>query len=268
MTSLVRLVCIVSGVALLASHATSQDVVARQNPATPEGTPRRGPNGPPVARMTIGTNWSTEEFTRTVELGARATFELSNWAGNVRITGTEGNTVRINAVKKVQQPKGDAARALLQNIMIRVTERGGGVEVITEQPGGRTPFMMVDYDISLPIATSVTLSNAGSIRVSNLKGELSAEAYNGNISLNSVARVRQAKAYVGSLFIIGAEGDELNADTLGGTLQLRNVRARNIEVRTVSGPLLATDVDCERCSLKTVSGDLELNGPLRRNARY
>lgn len=266
MITFTRMACLFGGVALLAAPAAAQDLVALQNP-TADGGAKRQP--PPVTRMRPPGVWTQETFQRTVELGPRRTFELSNMVGEIRVTGGEGNTVRIVAVKKVQDPNREAARALLQNVMIRVSERGGGVEVLTEQPAGRTAPILVDYEITLPAEASVQLrSFGGGTRVSNVKGEVRAEAYAGNITLTSVGRVSQAKAYVGGVFITGAEGDYVTADTLGGPIQFRNVRARTVELRTVSGAITASDVDCERCTMSSTIGDIELSGPLSRNARY
>jgi len=212
--------------------------------------------------------WVEERFQRNVELGNRATFELRNVFGDVRITGVDGNTVRISAIKRVREPNKEAARAVLQNIVIRITERGGGVEVFTENLTGPTPTL-VDYEIAVPVATNVSVRSpfGGTIRVNNIKGEVRAET-SGHMQLTSVARVKAAKAIAGNIVINGAEGDELNADTLSGALQLRSVRSRTIEVRTVSGALTASDVDCERCSFSSVSGEIEVSGGLRRAARY
>ena len=103
--------------------------------------------------------------------------------------------------------------------------------------------------------------------MSNLKGELRAEAFFGDMVLSSVSRVRRAKTYTGNLTITGAEGEEVTAES-AVALNMKNIRARTVETRTIAGPSTAIDVDCDRCSLTSVSGDIEFIGALRRNARY
>jgi hypothetical protein len=51
-------------------------------------------------------------------------------------------------------------------------------------------------------------------------------------------------------------------------MQLRDVRARTIELNTINGSISANAVDCERCSFKTFGGDIDFSATLRRNARY
>jgi hypothetical protein len=277
MTTLTRIVCTFGGAAMLAASAAAQDGGPRR-PESPmgiqrgDGAPQRkaGPLIPPLRGVgPLPAPWVHESFQRNVELGASAMVEISGAYGDIRVTGGDAGTVRIAAAKRVREPNRDAARALLQNVNVRITERGGGVEVFTELPEGKNPPILVDYDITVPMAASVTVrSLGGTMRVANIKGEVRAEAVAGHILLTSVARVRHAKAFTGNLVISGAEGDEVNADTLGGTMQLRNVRARTVELRTVSGVMELNDIDCERCTIASVSGSIDFASTLRRNARY
>lgn len=220
--------------------------------------------------------WVQDSVTRSVELGPRAIFVLKNNNGQVRVTGIDGNTVRFTAVKRVREQNKEAGRALLQNINIRLTERGGGVEVFTERAPGTTPTL-VDYEIFLPRAANVTITNTGTVRVQNVKGELRVEAFAGNIWLVNVGRVRQAKTYStnfnnipgGNILIENAEGEEVNAETtLGAAIHLQNVRSRNVELSVLNGNIMASNVDCEGCEFSSFAGDIEFSGTLRRDARY
>src|SRR6187397_2204584 len=152
MTTLPRLLLIVCGIVLVTAPARSQEAGRRapdapQAPAVPEmprsgGGPGRGQIEPPRP-LTPMLGWTQEPFQKNVELGPRAIFELTNSLGEVRVTGTDGNTIKLTAVKRVKEQNTDAARALLQNVVIRVTERGGGVEVFTENPtGSMTPILI------------------------------------------------------------------------------------------------------------------------------
>ena len=148
-------------------------------------------------------------------------------------------------------------------------ERGGGVEVLTEQPTVRVP-MQVDYAIEVPFATSVTLrSFGGPIRVADVKGELRIEASGGgDMTLSSVGRVRTAKSAAGNVTITNAEGDEVNAETLLGRLVVRDVKARSVELRSIGGPITIVDTLCDRCTANSVSGSIEFSGPLKPGGRY
>jgi hypothetical protein len=280
MRTLIRAVCTVGGVALLAPAAPAQHThegpglnVPVGQVAQIDGGPGQAPPGRPPLRRggppPQSVPWTEDKFSRTVPIGARNSFELSNLAGDITITGVEGERVRISAIRRVREPNVEAARALLQNITIRIMERGGGVEVLTEVPGGRIPPIVVDYAVSLPTTADITLRTLrGVIRVDNVKGELRAESFLGDMALSSVGTVKSAKA-LGNLTISGAEGDELNGTTLSsGTLLVRNVHARTMELRSFGGHILLSAVQCDRCTVNSVSGNIEFTGVLRRDARY
>lgn len=272
MTTLTRVVAVL-GLALLAGPAYSQDGGRRGEPPVgggPFGGQGRfgfGRGTIPPPRVMSPPGWQDSKFQKTVDIGTQGSFELRNIFGEVRITGTDGNMVRITATKRVKESNRDAARALMDSIVIRVTERGGGIEVFTENPTANTTPTLVDYDITLPSSAVVSVRSQGSVFVSNVKGELRAEAYQGHMMLTSVGRVRRAKTYTGNLSIAGVEGDEVTAEA-GSALRMRNVHARTLETRTIAGITDATDVDCDRCTLTSVSGDINFTGMLRRNARY
>ena len=284
MTTPARLFLLACGI-LVAAPGYAQDAPRRPIEPPAAATLSSGRRGlgmgrgliePPRGAMPIP-GWAQETFTRSVELGPQGIFVLKNAVGEVRITGVDGNTVKLTAIKRVKEQSKDTGRALLQNIGIRVTERGGGVEVFTENaPGNMTPTL-VDYEISLPTAAKVTVTNTGTVRIQNVKGELRAEAFQGNIWLVNVGRVRQAKTYgtpinnipSGNILIMGAEGEEVSAEaTFNAAIQLRNIRARNVELRVLNGSISASNVDCEACEFNSFGGDIEFSGALRRNARY
>jgi hypothetical protein len=219
MTTLSRFVVVFGGLVLLATPAFSQDAPRRPDPApgAPGGPPPPpfggrgrfggfGRSGMPIPRREPLPGFQDSQFQKTVDLGARGTLDVSNTVGEVRIIGTPGNSVRITAIKRVQASDPDAARAYLSNVIIRVTERGGGIEVFTEVPSTKMPPTLVDYDIAVPMNGSVSVRNQGNVFVTNLKGELRADAFVGSMVLTSVSRVRRAKTYSGDMWITGAEG--------------------------------------------------------------
>jgi len=271
MTTLTRLVTVIGGLALLSAPAYPQDGGRRFEPppGAPAGPGRMGFGRGPIPPPRVGPipGWEMSTIRKDIDLGARGTLEVSNGPGEIKVRGTDGNMVRITATKRVKDANRDSARALMQNIVIRVSERGGGVEIFTELPSGKNAPILVDYDIAVPMSASVSLKSQGSIFVSTLKGELRAEAFAGGMVLTSVSRVRRAKTYGGDLAITGAEGEEVTAESVGA-LNMKNVRARTVETRTFAGTSTAIDVDCDRCSLTSVSGDIDFIGALRRNARY
>jgi DUF4097 and DUF4098 domain-containing protein YvlB len=210
-----------------------------------------------------------EAFNGRAAIGVRGTVDIATVRGDVTISGIDGNQVRVAAVKRVLEANKEYARTVLQNLRVRMTERGGGVDILTEVPEGRLPPIEVNYQIGVPYSASVTLRNfGGKIRVENVKGELRVEAFGGgDMTLSGVGRVRLAKS-VGNLAIEGAEGDDVTAETSLGRLQVANVRARWVELRSISGAIAVSDTLCDRCTLTTASGAIDFSGPLKPDGRY
>lgn len=262
-------------VVLLASPAAPQSTPSAQpaamaarlaQPGNSQRRPQRG--APPFEARATGPVHE-DSVTFTVPLGDKGAFELSTVAiGDVVVTGVGGNTVRIAATKRVRHRDAAVARELLERVNITIAERGGFVEALTELPQRNNIPVFIDFTISVPRDTEVSLrTRGGTLRVSNLEGELRADAIAGDVMLSSLNRIN-AKALSGSLTISDSDGEEVSAETLGGTLQVRNVKARTIELSSVSGPVLVADVQCDRCQLTSVSGDLEMSGRLTPGGRY
>src|SRR5258706_9968440 len=134
-------------------------------------------SAPAVAQTDV-----TERFSKTTRLDQNGTFDLTNITGNIVITAGSGRDVSIEAIKRVQRPNQNAARALLQMIDIQVVEQANRVEVRTVYPRPRNFPGSVDFTISVPDDANVTVRTlSGNVRATNIKGELRAETVSGNV---------------------------------------------------------------------------------------
>lgn len=230
--------------------------------------PPRPPRAPRPPREAAGPEF-TESFSRTLRLGRNGTFELQNIAGDIVVTGSGGDEVRIDAIKRVRRPTEREAREILKALQIQVVDRGGSIEVRTEYPGWRGVSASVDYNVTVPRDGNVTIRGVtGDIRVSHVRGELRAESVSGDVVLSSVGRVREVKSVSGTIEMTDAEGDEVQGGTVSGDVVARNLRARAVALQSVSGTLHFDRVDAARALLRTVSGDIEYGGRLSRSGRY
>jgi hypothetical protein len=211
----------------------------------------------------------TEAFSRRVPLGRDGTFSLENVAGTIVVIGG-GDMVRIDAVKRARGANEAAARSLLRQLQIFVTERGDSVEVRTAYPARmRTSGSGVDYKVNVPNGAHVTLKSvSGDVSVKSINGELRAETVSGNIDASAVRLVRQAKSMTGTIHLSDASGAEVNAGTVSGDILLRSLKARNADLQSVSGNLRMTDVDIERAHSRSMSGAIEYAGRIARGGRY
>ncbi len=211
----------------------------------------------------------TEAFSRTVRLGQNGTLDLQNVAGDIVVSGGGGRDVRINATRRVRATNDATARRVLQELQVRVVERGGNVEVRTDDPRRRGTTAAVDYTVSVPSDANVTLRTvSGGVRVNNVGGELRAESISGDITASSVDRVRSLRTVSGTVQLTDAEGSEIEAVTVSGDLMARDLRVRTITMTSVSGDMRVTEVESERASFTSVSGDIDYAGRLERSGRY
>jgi len=215
-------------------------------------------------------NEVAERFSKTVHLDQNGTFDLTNVTGDVVITGTTGRDVSIDAVKRVQRPNPRAARALLAMIDIQVTEQANRVEVRTLVPRPRNFPGSVDFTVMVPEDASVIVKTiTGSIRASNIKGELRADTVAGSISASGVRKLAALKCVTGDVEIVDAGADDpVTASTVSGNVIVRGLRARAVQLTSVSGNIHIEDAPIERLMVKTVQGNLEYAGDLARSGRY
>jgi DUF4097 and DUF4098 domain-containing protein YvlB len=213
----------------------------------------------------------TERFSRTVRLGRNGAFEITNIAGDITVTGGGGDEVRIEAVKRVRHRDSSEAKAQIDALQIEIVELSNRVEVRTIYPRqGRNISAAVDYTINLPSGATTSIRTvSGDLRVTNVKGELRAETVSGDVVTTGAARLSLVKSVSGDIQVSDASADgEVTVNTVSGNLNARGLKARSIDLGSVSGDVLLTDIQCDRAEVKSVSGNIEYSGSLARNGRY
>ncbi|HEV8394477.1 MAG TPA: DUF4097 family beta strand repeat-containing protein [Vicinamibacterales bacterium] len=208
-------------------------------------------------------------FTALAKIGRQGSFTLFNLAGNVTITASGGTDVRIDAVKRVWDRTEGDAKGRLSEIEIEVSERQGAVDVRTVVQRPRRPDAEVDFTIAVPAEASVSVrTGSGDVTVTGIRGELRVEAVGGGIKATSVGQVRLLRTLAGAITLENADGTDMTVSTLGGTVTIRQLKARSADIRTVAGDLIISDSDAERVIAQSLNGRVELAGRLARTGRY
>jgi hypothetical protein len=174
----------------------------------------------------------TDTVNKTVRLGRNGRLELENISGDVEITGGAGDDVRITATKSTRSGNESNARATLSATDIRINERPGFVSISAGPTRGRFSSVEVDYMISVPSGTSLSL-----------------------------------KTFSGDLTVTGITGDA-QLSTKSGDVVLKNAKSRDVEIDVVSGDVALEQIESERVQAQTVSGDIVLTGRLAKTGRY
>jgi len=207
----------------------------------------------------------TEKFSKTVPLANGGLLDLSNIAGDVRITGGAGDQVVIDATKR-----GRTAEEL-KEVTIEVTSAANRVEVRTRYPETRRNISVsVSFTVTVPKYAAVTVKSvSGGVHVEGFDGELHATSVSGNVTAAAAADLRSAKSVSGSVSVTRASSTaDCAIKSISGDLTVKALKAREIQADTISGEVKLEDVTTARLTAKTISGDLVFAGPLATGGRY
>ncbi len=213
----------------------------------------------------------TERFSRKVKIGRDGRFSLSNISGDIVVTAGSGDEVSIDAVKRTRGDKSE-----LEQVQIIVDDRAGRVDVRTEHDRVRSDrnrqgdHVSVDYTVVVPASASVDLhSISGSVKVTGVHGSLRSESISGDVTVADAPKLEVAKTVSGSVSLTGITTDgDLTATSVSGSVHARGLKARGLDVGTVSGDISVAEAACERLEVKTVSGGVEYSGGIARGGRY
>ena len=220
----------------------------------------------------------TERTTKTLRLGANGTLALGNIAGDIVVTRGGGGDCIVEVVKTARGRDVDDAREMLQLVQVDVTERAGRADVRTRYPSGddarrqnrRNISVSVAYNVTAPVGTRVSAESiSGSVKITDIKGDVTANTVSGNVRISGAGRVGSAKSISGMVEIVDAQMDGvLEASSVSGDVVLRRVHARRVQAGSVSGHIKIEDSQSERMNASTTSGGVWYSGSLERNGRY
>jgi DUF4097 and DUF4098 domain-containing protein YvlB len=166
---------------------------------------------------------------------------------------------------------------MLNLVEVTATERNGRAEVKTVYPrdqgsrNNRRNFnVTVAYTISAPAGTRLTAGSvSGSIRVTDIKGDLALNSVSGSVRVANAGRIATAKSISGNVEIADTQIDgEVEAQSISGNVIARKVNARQLTLGTISGAVTLDNVQCERVKGHSISGSIEYAGALAKNGRY
>jgi DUF4097 and DUF4098 domain-containing protein YvlB len=208
----------------------------------------------------------TVEKTFTVDGMPR--LRVQNVSGETAIRVGEPGQVRVVARKRVKGGSADRAKRLLENVEVRIEQKGNDIFVephLYEQERSwldlfRGKRFRVDFEITVPRETAVNAQTVsgdldlngtrGPARVESVSGDVNIEDVQGPMRIKSVSGDVQCTDYVGSV-----EGSSVSGD-----VDIRG-RVRACELHTVSGDIsidIEPEVGGRECRLKTISGDVEV----------
>jgi hypothetical protein len=215
------------------------------------------------------------KVSQSIKVGDGAVLDVAHLAGDVRVSGGGGSEIRIDATKRVRHRDPDEAKRLLDALRVDINTFNNRVEVRTIYPRrtagrGNSLSASVDYVINVPAGAAVTIKSvSGNIFISNVRGEVRAEAVSGDVNIGGTPNVAIAKTVSGDVLArdIGTQ-TSLVLGTVSGTVIATGLKVRSLEAGSVSGNVRITGSQVERLEARSVSGDIEFDAPLSRGGRY
>jgi DUF4097 and DUF4098 domain-containing protein YvlB len=131
---------------------------------------------------------ATEEFHHTYPIAANGTVDISNVNGRVRITGTDANEVKVDAIKR-----GDSKQKL-DDARIEVNSTANEFDLRTRYPnhdswfGGYRNPASVEYTIAVPKGVRLRASVVNSpLEISGVTGDVKASTVNAEVTVSGLA---------------------------------------------------------------------------------
>jgi hypothetical protein len=223
-----------------------------------------------LARLYQGRNLGPEQsdtLSRKIRIARDGRVSVSNVSGDITVTPASGDEVSIDAIKRWR-----GGRDVRDRVSIVVDERPARIEIRTEYPGqwGRGNGVDVDYNIAIPAGVALDVhSVSGRVRVTGVRGAVRFSSVSGNITAMDTPGVEYARTVSGEIDISGISHDNaVSLSSVSGLVRVNGVKARELELSTVSGDTILREAVCTRVSAKSVSGSFEYSGALARNGRY
>jgi hypothetical protein len=193
---------------------------------------------------------------------------VQNVSGETAIRVGEPGQVRVVARKRVKGGSDDRAKRLLENVEVRMEQRGDDIFVephLYEQERSwldlfRGKRFRVDFEITVPRETAVNAQTiSGDIDLNGTRGPARVESVSGDVNIADVQGPMRIKSVSGDVEITEYVGS-VEGSSVSGDVDIRG-RIRACELHTVSGDIsvdLEPEAGGRESRLKTISGDVEV----------
>lgn len=206
---------------------------------------------------------------QTVAVEPNVIVSLCIASGSITVRGWERN--------EVQARSGDAETIELRRATASTTGPASRIEVLIgdHTDGGRARAgscgAFSDVELNVPRGAIVQLQTRdGDINVSEV-AEARVETQNGDIDLQKVSRLVEARCLSGDISLKDSSG-RVVMGSVSGSVEATNVRSitagDDFDAGTVSGDVMLDGVSHAQVHAKSVSGSLNMTGPLASGGRY
>ena len=188
-----------------------------------------------------------ESKTLKVDAAKPVTLDVSDDAGDVTVTGADVDTVHVKVVKTAYDSTQARADEEVKDIQYTITQNDNTITLKYSLPQSmnfNNQVNTVDFIVTVPSETSVTLDTNGNVAVNNIQGNadlttdfgnLSVENFKGSLSMDTNNGDIQAKS-------VDASGKDVKVDSSFGDITMEQLTSRDITVTSSNGTITFTNV--------------------------
>ena len=205
---------------------------------------------------------------RAIAADPSVVVSLTNTSGHINVRGWERNEVRVQTddEKLIELRRSDSANPEKAATQIKVLfSRAPSDEAIQEC--GENSNIQLD----VPRGATVYLkSESGDVEVDDV-AEAHVQTSSGDVALRHIAKATEAKSANGDLSLEDSSG-RVRLGSISGDVEARNVKAieasDSLILRSTSGDITLDHVGQAKVEASTISGVVNLHGPLARGGSY
>ncbi|HZT75773.1 MAG TPA: DUF4097 family beta strand repeat-containing protein [Vicinamibacterales bacterium] len=207
----------------------------------------------------------TDRFTGKYKISRDGRVSVSNISGDITVTGGSGDEVSVEATKRTR-----GGRGALGDVQIQVNNAPARVDIRTDYQRMGSSNVSVDYSITVPNGASVELhSVSGSVKVTGVHGSVRVETVSGGVTASDTPNVELAKTVSGDVSLSGISTDgNVTAGSVSGEIIAKGLKAKRLDLSSVSGDMTLTDVSVGSVHAKSVSGTFEYTGTIQKGGDY
>ena len=191
-----------------------------------------------VGAATLASGETRKEYRYTV--GPKASVSVINQYGPISVKPNGGNQVLVTAVLHSDKAEIDQR------------QNGNRLDIISHLlPGADSDSGRVDYEISVPADSSLTLhSSTGPIHVEKLHGDVTLEGASAAMDVHDISDAH------------------VHVKTMNGPVTLGNIRDGHVEIASVSGDINLSSVSGSLVEVSSTSGKIRYDGDFGAGGRY
>lgn len=215
-----------------------------------------------------GSEAHDQTIEKTFKVDGMPRLRVQNVSGETAIRVGEPGQVKVVARKRVKGGSADRAKRLLENVEVRIEQKGNDIFVephLYEQERSwvdlfRGKRFRVDFEITVPRETAVNAQTvSGDLDLNGTRGPARMESVSGDVNIADVQGPMRIKSVSGDVQCTDYVGS-VEGSSVSGDVEIHG-RVRACELHSVSGDIsvdLEPEVGGRESRLKTISGDVEL----------